>query len=80
MMDVPFGGAKGGIQVDPSKVSARELEKLTRKLVQVREVEQGNDDNDGDGNDDDGNGGDDDDDNDDDVEGAAASCPSAARA
>ncbi len=31
------GGAKGGITVDPKKLSARELEKLTRKLVVVRE-------------------------------------------
>lgn len=35
VMDIPFGGAKGGITVDPKQLSARELEKLTRKLVQV---------------------------------------------
>lgn len=35
-MDIPFGGAKGGITVDPKLLSERELEKLTRKLVQVR--------------------------------------------
>ena len=35
VMDIPFGGAKGGIRVDPKQLSARELEKLTRKLVQV---------------------------------------------
>ena len=34
-MDIPFGGAKGGITVDPKQLSERELEKLTRKLVQV---------------------------------------------
>ena len=34
VMDLPFGGAKGGITVDPAALSERELEKLTRKLVQ----------------------------------------------
>ena len=36
VMDIPFGGAKGGICVDPKDLSERELEILTRKLVQVR--------------------------------------------
>ncbi|MBB4665073.1 Glu/Leu/Phe/Val family dehydrogenase [Conexibacter arvalis] len=31
---VPFGGAKGGVDCDPSQLTHRELEKLTRALVQ----------------------------------------------
>ncbi|KAL3135143.1 glutamate dehydrogenase (NADP(+)) gdh1 [Trebouxia sp. C0010 RCD-2024] len=34
VMNIPFGGAKGGICCEPKLLSQRELERLTRKLVQ----------------------------------------------
>ncbi|MGE3579734.1 MAG: Glu/Leu/Phe/Val dehydrogenase [Vicinamibacterales bacterium] len=35
VLDIPFGGAKGGIQVDTSKLSKGELERLTRRFVDI---------------------------------------------
>jgi glutamate dehydrogenase (NAD(P)+) len=33
LLDLPFGGAKGGIEVDPTPLSPRELEQLTRRFT-----------------------------------------------
>jgi glutamate dehydrogenase (NAD(P)+) len=33
VVDVPFGGGKGGIAVDPKTLSAAELQRLTRKFI-----------------------------------------------
>ena len=33
LLDLPFGGAKGGVTVDPSQLSERELQALTRRFT-----------------------------------------------
>ncbi|HUR36940.1 MAG TPA: Glu/Leu/Phe/Val dehydrogenase dimerization domain-containing protein [Terriglobales bacterium] len=33
VVNIPFGGAKGGITVDPKELSIKELERLTRKYI-----------------------------------------------
>ena len=41
VIDIPFGGAKGGVVVDPYKLSQDDLERLTRKYVSTIERDIG---------------------------------------
>lgn len=39
VVDIPFGGAKGGIKVNPKELSSGELERLTRKFIdQIHDI------------------------------------------
>ena len=33
VVDIPYGGAKGGISIDPTRLSSRELDRVTRRFV-----------------------------------------------
>ena len=39
VVNIPYGGAKGGINCDPAKLTSRELERVTRKFIaNIREI------------------------------------------
>src|SRR2546422_7745959 len=41
LMDIPFGGAKGGVTVDPKQLPNLELERLTRRFTQRISIVRG---------------------------------------
>src|SRR5688500_10629722 len=41
LVNVPFGGAKGGVEIDPEPLSSRELERLTRRFTMAISTVQG---------------------------------------
>src|SRR5688500_3426928 len=41
LLEIPFGGAKGGVEVDPEPLSSRELERLTRRFTMAISTVQG---------------------------------------
>jgi glutamate dehydrogenase (NAD(P)+) len=41
VIDIPFGGAKGGITIDPKKLTTDDLERLTRKYISTLERDIG---------------------------------------